>query len=353
LKIALVILHADPARGGAERYTIDLAAALARAGHDVSLAATSFVEVPPGVRRVDLRGDGMTRLRRYRRMLDSLDAHLGDAKYDIVHAMLPVRRCDVYHPHAGIALAAMDRWTVHFNRRRKEMAQAERELLSGPRPPVVLCLSEYVKQSVRERYPMLTDARLATLFNAVDLDRFAPQPQDRRESVNGLFIGHDFVRKGLVTAIAAMRTLHDRRLYLTVVGKKPWSCHLPPAPDVAQKGAVADTRPYYRDADFFVLPTTHDPCSLVVLEALAMGVPVISTRFNGASEIMTDGVHGFVLDDPTDVKALAAAMRKMLDPEVRARMSAACLELRPRLSYENHLRTLLRIYDQVVQARRS
>jgi glycosyltransferase involved in cell wall biosynthesis len=68
---------------------------------------------------------------------------------------------------------------------------------------------------------------------------------------------------------------------------------------------------------------------------------------------MTDGVHGFVLDDPTDVNALAEAMRKMLDPALRARMSAACLELRPRLSYENHLRNLLGIYERIVQSRRS
>jgi UDP-glucose:(heptosyl)LPS alpha-1,3-glucosyltransferase len=102
----------------------------------------------------------------------------------------------------------------------------------------------------------------------------------------------------------------------------------------------------YREADFFVLPTKHDPCSLVVLEALAMGLPVISTVFNGATEIMKDGVHGFVLEDPEDVSALADAMRKMLDPQLRARMRQACLELRPRLSYEHHVDELLGIYER-------
>jgi UDP-glucose:(heptosyl)LPS alpha-1,3-glucosyltransferase len=96
-----------------------------------------------------------------------------------------------------------------------------------------------------------------------------------------------------------------------------------------------------------VLPTKHDPCSLVVLEALAMGLPVISTRFNGACEIMTDNLHGFVLDDPADTDALANAMRKMLEPQLRQRMSAACLELRPKLSYEHHVNRLIEIYQQV------
>jgi UDP-glucose:(heptosyl)LPS alpha-1,3-glucosyltransferase len=85
----------------------------------------------------------------------------------------------------------------------------------------------------------------------------------------------------------------------------------------------------------------------VVLEALAMGLPVISTRFNGACEIMTDGVHGYVLDDPDDIDALADAMRKMLAPERRRVMSEACLALRPKLSYEHHLAELVRIYRRV------
>ena len=46
-------------------------------------------------------------------------------------------------------------------------------------------------------------------------------------------------------------------------------------------------------------PTYYDPCSLVVLEALACGLPVITTAQNGASELLTDGVDGYVLTAPT------------------------------------------------------
>jgi UDP-glucose:(heptosyl)LPS alpha-1,3-glucosyltransferase len=79
-----------------------------------------------------------------------------------------------------------------------------------------------------------------------------------------------------------------------------------------------------------------------------MGLPVITTKNNGASEIMTDGVHGRVLDGPSGT---TDAMRSMLDPDRRVKMSAACIELRPRLSYEHHLRTLLDIYGSVISAR--
>jgi glycosyltransferase involved in cell wall biosynthesis len=84
-----------------------------------------------------------------------------------------------------------------------------------------------------------------------------------------------------------------------------------------------------------------------VLEALAMGLPVISTVFNGACEIMEHGRHGFVLGDAGDVGALAEAMRNLLDDSARNAMTTNCMELRTRLSYERHLDELLRVYEQV------
>ena len=134
MKIALVILHADPARGGAERYTVDLAAALGRRGHDVSLLASSFAAPVEGVTSIPISANGATRTHRYKRFLDALDAHLDATSYDIVHAMLPVRRCDVYHPHAGIALEQSRKWNALFNPRRRAMASVERRLLTSASP---------------------------------------------------------------------------------------------------------------------------------------------------------------------------------------------------------------------------
>ncbi len=80
-----------------------------------------------------------------------------------------------------------------------------------------------------------------------------------------------------------------------------------------------------------------------------MGVPVISTKFNGACEIMEEACHGFVLSDPADIAGLTAAMNKLLDDGFRKRMSDACLALRPRLAYDRHLEELLRIYGEATR----
>jgi UDP-glucose:(heptosyl)LPS alpha-1,3-glucosyltransferase len=376
MKIALVILHADPARGGAERYTIDLAAALATRGHSVALLATSFNYgvVPQGVTPIGLSARGLTRSARYADMLDSL-TQLADSRFDVVHAMLPVRagQCDVYHPHAGLALDAAQRMSPLkrvLNRRRVRFSAVEQELLTSARPPVVLCLSEYVKRDVRRLYPNLPQEKLATLFNAVDLKKFDPAKPFAREAGRedlfpanpdrpfALMIAQDFARKGLRETLEALAAMDPKeRPALVVFGKgdagpyQRLSRTLRLDGDVVFRGPTHAPDREYRKADFFVLPTKHDPCSLVVLEALAMGLPVISTKFNGACEIMTDGVHGYVLEDPRDVATLAEAMRKMLDPTRRAAMSRACLELRPRLSYEHHLDQLEAIYRGVVAAR--
>ena len=378
VRIALVILHADPKRGGAERYTVDLGSALRGRGHSVSLIASSFAERHADDLLLEV-GRG-TRVGKYTRFLNELDNAMDQGRgFDIVHAMLPIRRCDVYHPHAGIAAEAVEHGHLkhagavaqiaarvgnRMNLRRQKFAAVERAMLEGSKPPIVLCLSEYVKKEVTAHYPLPAD-RLATLFNAVDLKKFDPdaRPEARgairgrlriaEDDVMALMIAQDFARKGLAVAIEAVAKCANRRLKLVVVGRDDPSSYQRQAEaagvagQVIFAGATDDPCSFYRAADFFVLPTRHDPCSLVVLEALAMGLPVISTRFNGACEIMESGKHGFVLENPSDSDALAAAMKALAGAKPRSEMGKACRELRGRLSYDFHVDQLLEIYQRL------
>src|SRR3954466_1378937 len=95
-----------------------------RRGHQVALIASTFGPRPVGVECVELGERGVTRLGRYRRFLEDLDRHLDATAYDVVHAMLPVRRCDVYHPHAGVAAEAVESGhTKHAGAIRRELAR--------------------------------------------------------------------------------------------------------------------------------------------------------------------------------------------------------------------------------------
>jgi UDP-glucose:(heptosyl)LPS alpha-1,3-glucosyltransferase len=384
VKIALVILHADTARGGAERYTLDLAASLVRRGHTVSILASSFQAGETAGARVLLPAVGARRSGRYLSFLDSVEKELAGADYEIVHAMLPVRRCDLYHPHAGIAIESVSRghlnksnrvarglaWVGNrANRRRQLFAKVESRLLSGEGPPLVLCLSGLIQSVVRRNYPSLPPEKLAALFNGVDLNRFNPAVgrEARKEiraryniaesAIIALLLAQDFERKGVGQAIEALAGVDDQRLTL-VIGGRPdparydrLAQRLGVRDRVIFVGAVGNPVEFYHFADFFVLPTLYDPCSLVVLEALAMGLPVISTVRNGACEIMRDGQHGRILDDPRDKLALTQALGELLDAETRSRMSCACLELRPQLAQERHVDQLEAIYLRILENR--
>lgn len=360
--MALIIFHADPARGGAERYTLELAASLRDAGNEVSILAATFKGEPP-VRGVKLAHPGPIRTVQFHSFCESLVAHLPQERYDIVHAMLPVPQgaCDIYHPHAGTAAIRTSRrvtwWT---NPRRWLMAHLERVMLTGPDAPLTLTLSEVVERQLRAAYPAMAPEATARLFNGVDIARFDPDgpAADRvalglaQDDVAALFVSNNFRLKGLPQTVAALAAVNDARLKLLVVGKD----NRRPARKLAERlgvservlwlGGRSDLPGLYRAADVLVLPTRRDSCSLVVLEALASGLPVISTRQNGATEIMIDSVHGCILDGPDDPR-LGESMRLMLDPQRRRHMREACLSLRPALSWENHVARLLEIYQKV------
>jgi UDP-glucose:(heptosyl)LPS alpha-1,3-glucosyltransferase len=378
MNLALIIFRADPDHGGAERYTAGIAAALAERGHRIDLIATRFGPPIPSVNFVPLAVKGATRAAAYGAFLYQLDESLARKKYDLVHAMLPVRRCDLYHPHAGLAKAALRSHLARsspagrtlaqignrFNRKRQLNARTEDAMLHAPVKPLVLCLSDYVKGLVLEHYPDISD-QLVKLFNGIDLHAFDPSKHSAaRQSIRqrfgvspsasvALMIAQRFYRKGLSEVIEATANLSRQSTgapTVLVVGKDDpaQGRRLARQLDIEQKivfcGPTSQAADFYAAADFFVLPTRHDSCSLAVLEALAMGVPVISTIFNGACDIMTNGHHGFVLPDPADVPALTAAMQRLLDPNSRHTMSRACLALRPELSFDAHLNRLEEIY---------
>lgn len=379
MRIGLVILHADPQRGGAERYTVDLAGALAAEGDDVSLIASSFGEVPAGVRSLVAAAPGWTRSGRYLRFLGSVDQILDRERFDVVHAALPVRRCDVYHPHAGLALDAVRqghqkrtgwaRWWSRIgnrlNGRRQLFASVEQKLLGSVQPPIVISLSDYVGAGIAGTY-RLPASQVVKLFNAVDIKRFDPERIDlSREPIRAslnlasddvavLMIAQDFERKGLPEALRAFASVAASRLKLIVVGKQPVAPYEKLAEElkisdrVIFAGPTKEPERFYASADAFVLPTRHDPCSLVVLEALAMGLPVISTRFNGACEIITDGEHGAIVSSADDHAGLVTALAGLLDDQHRTEQHEACLGLRQLLSHTHHLRQLRDIYSQAM-----
>jgi len=208
--------------------------------------------------------------------------------------------------------------------------------------------------------------------NAIDPGRFAEhdRPRLRAEErrrwgvgpgeVVAAFVGMNYRLKGLEPLLYALARLPaGAPLRLAVAGGAktgPWerlARRLGVARRVVFLGPVADVRRVYFAADLHAHPTFYDPCSGVVIEALACGLPVITTRFNGAAELLHPPREGFVLDDPHDHAALADALTTLLDPVCRDACGRAARQAAATWTIEHHVRRWLEVFAEVAERRRA
>jgi UDP-glucose:(heptosyl)LPS alpha-1,3-glucosyltransferase len=144
-----------------------------------------------------------------------------------------------------------------------------------------------------------------------------------------LFAGSGWERKGLLFAIQAMALCKNRKMRLLAAGRgnaalyKTKRLRFWRQEPVRFLGEVADLVRIYAAADIFILPTIYDPFSNACLEALACGLPVITTRSNGFSEIIEDNIHGSIIDHAGNLMGLRDAIRFWSDPSRRAAARSA------------------------------
>jgi UDP-glucose:(heptosyl)LPS alpha-1,3-glucosyltransferase len=112
-------------------------------------------------------------------------------------------------------------------------------------------------------------------------------------------------------------------------------------------GQCPDIRSVFFAADFLVHPTFYDPCSLVVLEALACDLPVITSRANGAAELLHPLQEGYVIDSPHDHDQLAWCLSQLLDPARRKACAQAARRTAGQWTFEHHYRRLLQVFQEV------
>src|SRR5205807_2056541 len=114
-----------------------------------------------------------------------------------------------------------------------------------------------------------------------------------------------------------------------------------------------DSRDCFFASDFLVHPTFYDPCSLVVLEALACGLPVITSRFNGAAELLSPPREGYIIADPHQHEILAWSIDQLLDPETRAQCAHAARQTAARWTFEHHYQKLSPIFTDIAALKRA
>ncbi len=143
-----------------------------------------------------------------------------------------------------------------------------------------------------------------------------------------LLVGNDWKKKGLVPLIESLAQLQDLPLVLLVAGKDDAIPYQARIRELGLQGRVmflpsrADVQWYYAAADVYVGPSLEDTFAQPPAEAMACGLPVITSATNGTAEIMTDGADGLIIQDPNDVAGLAARIRRLYEePVLRQRLA--------------------------------
>lgn len=251
--------------------------------------------------------------------------------FDIVQSHERIAGCDIYRAGDGVhrrwllqrarILPAWRRKWLFLDRYHRYVMQAERAMYQAPELKAVICNAEMVKQEIIEDFSIPTN-KIHVIYNAIDSSRFVPASEDLRVKLRNemaipqnavalVFVGSGFERKGLAGAIQAIAGT-DR--YLIVVGQdkaekqyQALAQSLGCLSRVRFMGMQKNTLPFYQAADGLLLPTLYDPFPNVILEAMACGLPVITSLTCGGAEFITTGQNGYVCD-ALNISQLSAAV---------------------------------------------
>ena len=378
MRVALNFIAVGARRGGAEAYVGMLARTLIAAGHEVHVVAecVDSGELPATVtfHPISLpKWLGLSWLRPYRFAAESARI-LASETYDLVIGFSHVWRQDVCLATNGCRRALLADCQQRSRSRTGRALWQLGKLLSPKQSlfrwieykqfqpgnvPFVIAPSERVARDF-EHFHGVPRNRIAVVPLGIELANKTINIETRAASrqrlglsagdVAILFAARNYALKGLEPLLHAFARLATgpSTPQLLVCGSdrerrfRRLAARLGVADRVHFLGSVEDTRSCFAAANLFAMPTFYDACSLVVIEALAAGLPVITTQSNGASEVITPGSDGFIIDTPWSLDQLAGCLQMLVaDADLRKQMGKQALRSSARLSIEASVRNTL------------
>ncbi|MBI3897127.1 MAG: glycosyltransferase family 4 protein [Gammaproteobacteria bacterium] len=358
--------------GGAERFVARALESLRQQGVGVTLIARKW-RGTPGYETLTCNPFYLGRCWRDWSFAHAVRRLTATRQFDLVQSHERIYGCDIYRAGDGVhrewlnlralTVSPVGRLLNEINPYHRYVLSAECRMFQSAQLRAVICNSAMVRQEIVRHFGVPVE-KLHVIRNGVDTDAFHPRLKQQRAEVRArcgipesatlfLFVGSGFERKGLARALQALARLPDS-CRLLVVGRDKSGKHyerqaqtLGIAGRVQFLGVQSDVKPYYGAADALTLPTLYDPFPNVVVEAMASGLPVITSTKCGAAELITPRVNGYVAD-ALDVAQLTEHMRAVAAMIDRAPMAQAARAAVEGLTLESMSRLLIDLYGSLL-----
>lgn len=366
MKICLIARCISLTWGGIERISVSLARGLADAGHEVRILTTKSDTQIPGVTISVLPVSGPFSAGRMWSFQRAARRVVEDGGFDVVYGICRVYPVDIYragdglqvhwmrlrHPNALIRAARYLTSPVNLLVR-----QTEERLFRNSGRRLFITNSRLLKEQIH-RYYAVPEDKIKVIYNGVDHALFNPGVKTHRTAMRAkygiesdatvvLYAANNWSRKGLATIIRALPRMGTAKVRVVIVGrgkerhyrKLAQAQGLPPDALVFA-GHTTGIEMFYGMSDLFVLPSMYEPFSNVCLEAMASGLPVVTTAANGACELITPGEDGYVLTDWADDAELARHMAQIIAGGQLAKMGDNAAQKALQFSWDRHLEEL-------------
>ena len=370
MKIGLAIYNFDPKKGGAERYAYDLSSNLVKRGHEVFVFCSNGIETH-GIYLVKMNTTTFPRWLRTLSFALNHKKYLKTVPVDVMLGFGNTFELDVYQSHGGVQKVWMEREIASYDnpkeRRLKaillknNMNQKIQEWIAEY--PIrkkmyrkIVAISDMVKTDMAAHYK-LDDDDFQIVYNGVYTERFTPAKTQTTGNLKILFSAGNFRLKGLRPLLLALGELTGERkdFHLFIMGRGKKERYQEIIQDLSLSSLVTflgeQTSPetVYRESHILVHPTFYDACSLTTMESMASGLPTITTKWNGASTLISEN-EGYVINEPGNISQLAAAIKSLFDKNLLDTMGKKSRQKIEGYTIEKNVDEMERILSTVSEA---
>jgi UDP-glucose:(heptosyl)LPS alpha-1,3-glucosyltransferase len=320
MKIAIIKRESHPI-GGLEKMSSLIVNALTQKGAQISLFTTDLYK-PKGILKAQ-------KLKNFDNWLSK-----NTASFDVIFSMDRASHQTHHRAGNGVHAAYLDlraqaegtlkKWSFAINPLHRLQLELEKKTFESPQTKIIIVNSAMVQSQILQHYNT-PPSKIHVIHNSID---YLAQESDfissfthhnRPSTFQFIFIGNNFQRKGLHLLIQALSLLNHKNFHLSVIGTdknlsfyKTLTTRLGLQKQITFLGAQKDTKPFYLAADCLVIPSLYDPFANVTIEAISLGLFVISSRANGGHEILNPN-SGIIIENPHEIEELATALKIALN----------------------------------------